>query len=75
LFYFIDWIQPKGLYAKLSFNVVKVLDGKANTQAHETNKVLLMIEENFTAMGDCITVQTTVGTIGLIVYNKNKEIV
>jgi len=70
LFYFIDWIQPKGLYAKLSFNIVKILDGNINTQGHETNKVLLMIEEKFTSEGTSVTIQTTVGTIGLIVYQK-----
>ena len=70
VFYFIDWIQPNGLYAKLSFKIVKVLDGNETTQAHETNRVLSMIEEYFTVVGDSLTIQTSVGTIGLIAYGR-----
>jgi len=70
VFYFVDWIKPQGAYAKVVFKIIEVLDGAANTRAHETNEVLAMIEEVFERAGELTTVQTSVGTIGIIAYGK-----
>merc|ERR1711991_108966 len=51
LFFFVDWVKPEGVYSKVAFNIVKILDGKTNLVAHETNAVLGMIEKEFDQQG------------------------
>ena len=40
LFYFVDWVKPQSAWSKLSFNIVKLLDGNANVKAHADNTVI-----------------------------------
>lgn len=71
IFYFVDWVKPESAYAKVAFNLVKILDGRANTAAHESGEVIKMIEEaRFKRVGEDASIETSVGTIGVVTFQK-----
>lgn len=70
IFYFVDWVTPKNAYAKIAFNLVKILDGHANTAAHESGEVLSMIESRFQRLSEDALIETSIGTIGVITFKK-----
>lgn len=73
-FYFVDWVQPKSCFTKLMFNIVKFIDGSANVESHENGVVMKMIhdiipmKEGF----DPIFIDTLIGTIGILQFQKRK---
>ena len=73
IFYFVDWVKPESAYTKVAFNLVKLLDGRANTAAHESGEVIKMIEEaHFKRVGEDASIETSVGTIGVVTFQKKQ---
>jgi len=70
LFYYIDWVKPGNLYAKIAFNIVKIVDGWENLESHENNTVINLIEESMDMIGTPRTIETTLGTIAVITFKK-----
>lgn len=69
-FYFVDWVRPSSFYATVAFSVIKLLDGRANVASHANNVVLDLIGVHFVSSGDPTYVQTTVGTLAIIAFDK-----
>jgi len=72
VFFFVDWIKPTNLFSKAAFQIVKWFDGSENVIAHETNSVLLMIKELFELETTVQVVETSLGSIGVIKFVKQK---
>eukprot|EP01104_Vermistella_antarctica_P006700 TRINITY_DN173_c0_g1_i1.p2 TRINITY_DN173_c0_g1~~TRINITY_DN173_c0_g1_i1.p2 ORF type:complete len:226 (+),score=44.29 TRINITY_DN173_c0_g1_i1:3-680(+) len=70
LFYFVDWVQPNTLYAKLAFNLVKAFDGAENVRAHASNEVLEMIGEQLDQVEVVATINTAFGTMAIVVFQR-----
>jgi len=66
-------VKPESAYTKVAFNLVKLLDGRANTAAHESGEVIKMIEEaHFKRVGEDASIETSVGTIGVVTFQKKQ---
>lgn len=70
VFYFVDWVKPVSVWSQIAFNVVKWLDGVENVAAHADNRVLQTIELEFSPQEPPKLIETTVGTLAIIVYKK-----
>lgn len=72
-FYFVDWVKPESLYSKIAFNIVKIVDGFENLASHESNAVLNMVEEKLSLIERRALIETSLGTVAIVLFQKKTE--